>query len=229
MFFFPFLFAAFLFFYLQRFSFICSVLLFYLQRSSFLFAAFLFLFTAVPFFVCSVSFFSLQRSFFVCCVPFFLFAAFLFCLQRFFFVCSVSFLFAAFLFYLQRFFFVCSVSFLFAAYLSYLQRIFFVCSVSFFYLQWYFLFAARPLWATVFLSAPQAPACSKTSFHSNCLTQPITIQALINERDKTQTCLNRNEASDLFSEMNQICYCKQNTLGRGKLLISHQDFIFMFK
>ena len=44
------------------------------------------------------------------------------------------------------------------------------------------------------------------------------------------TCLDRNhETSNLFSEMNQICYCKQNTLGRGKLLISHQDFIFLFK
>ena len=70
-----FLFAALLFF-------ICSVPLFYLQRSSFLFAAFLFLY--------------LQRF------PF-LFAAFLFCcLQRFFFVCSVSFLYAAYLFCLQR-------------------------------------------------------------------------------------------------------------------------------
>ena len=36
-------------------------------------------------------------------------------------------------------------------------------------------------------------------------------------------------ASDLFSEMNQICFLKQNTLGRGKLLISEQDYIFMFK
>ena len=77
--------------------------------------------------------------------------------------------------------------------------------------------------------SPVAPACSKRSFHSNCLTYPITIQALINDRDKTQTCLDRNEASELFSEMNQTCYCKQNTLGRGKLLISHHDFIFMFK
>ena len=84
-----FLFAALLFF-------ICSVPLFYLQRSSFLFAAFLFcIFAAVPFFVCSASF---------------LFAAFLFCLQLSFFVCSVSLLFAAFLFCLQRFFYVCSVS-----------------------------------------------------------------------------------------------------------------------
>ena len=97
-----FLFAALLFF-------ICSVPLFYLQRSSFLFAAFLFLY--------------LQRF------PF-LFAALLFCLQRFFFVCSVPFLFAAFLFCLQRFFFVCNVSFLFAAFLFCLQRFFFVCSVS---------------------------------------------------------------------------------------------------
>ena len=97
-----FLFAALL-------SFICSVPLFKLQRSSFLFAAFLFLY--------------LQQF------PF-LFAALLFCLQRFFFVCSVSFLFAAFLFCLQRFFFVCSVSFLFAAFLFCLQRFFFVCSVS---------------------------------------------------------------------------------------------------
>ena len=97
-----FLFAALLFF-------ICSVPLFYLQRSSFLFAAFLFfIFAAVPFFVCSASF---------------LFAAFLFCLQRFSFVCSVSFLFAAFLLCLQRFFFVCSVSFLFAAFLFCLQRV----------------------------------------------------------------------------------------------------------
>ena len=90
-----FLFAALLFF-------ICSVPLFYLQRSSFLFAAFLFIY--------------LQRF------PF-LFAAFLFCLQRSFFVCSVSLLFAAFLFCLQRFFFICSVSFLFAAFLFCLQRV----------------------------------------------------------------------------------------------------------
>ena len=91
------------------FFFVCSVPLFYLQRSSFLFAAFLFLY--------------LQRF------PF-LFAALLFCLQRFFFVCSVPFLFAAFLFCLQRFFFLCSVSFFFAAFLFCLQRFFFLCSVS---------------------------------------------------------------------------------------------------
>ena len=80
------LFAALLFF-------ICSVPLFYLQRSFF--------------YICSGSLFCLQRSLF-------LFAAFLFfvcsvffvvCLQRFFFVCSVSFLFAAVLS-------ICSVSLL---------------------------------------------------------------------------------------------------------------------
>ena len=49
----------------------------------------------------------------------------------------------------------------------------------------------------------------------------------MNETD--QTCLDRNEASDLFLEMNQICYFKPNTLGPGRLLISDQDFIFMFK
>ena len=65
----------------DMFFFVCSVTLFYLQRSSFLFAAFLF-------FICSVLFLYLQRF------PF-LFAAFLFCLQRFFFVCRVPFLFAA--------------------------------------------------------------------------------------------------------------------------------------
>ena len=101
---------------INRFFFVCSATLFYLQRSSFLFAAFLF-------FICSVPFLYLQRFLF-------LFAALLFCLQRFFFACSVPFLFAAFLFCLQRFFFICSVLFLFAAFLFRLQRFFFVCSVS---------------------------------------------------------------------------------------------------
>ena len=60
------------------FSFLFAALLFfYLQRTSFLFAAFLF-------FICSVPLFYLQRSFFYIC------SGSLFCLQRFFFVCSVS-------------------------------------------------------------------------------------------------------------------------------------------
>ena len=52
------------------------------------------------------------------------------------------------------------------------------------------------------------------------------IQALITEGDNGQTCLDRNDTSDLLLEMNQIFYHKQNTLGQGKLIISDQDSFF---
>ena len=55
-------------------------------------------------------------------------------------------------------------------------------------------------------------------------------QALINERDKTQTCLDRNEASDLFLEMNQmLLQAKYFELGKIAYFLSGFHFYVQVK